>query len=101
MHIFSAFFTTALQMIANLLHIYIYVVFANAVLSWLVAFDIINPHNKFVRMVGDLTYRITEPALRPIRRILPPMGGLDLSPLVLVAIIWFLQLFILNLMTQM
>jgi YggT family protein len=64
------------------------------VLSWLVAFGIINTHNRLVAVVGDFLYRITEPLLRPIRNALPAMGGLDLSPMVLIFIIMFLQSFI-------
>jgi YggT family protein len=61
------------------------------VLSWLVAFNIVNTSNRFVYMVGDFLHRITEPALRPIRSIVPVMGGVDLSPMVLILAIIFLQ----------
>jgi YggT family protein len=94
MHIGNAFTSAALELIYSLLNLYIWVLIVSAVLSWLVAFDVINPHNRLVRMVGDFSYRLTEPALRPIRRILPVMGGLDLSPLALIFIIYFLQSFI-------
>jgi len=62
-----------------------------AVMSWLIAFNVINTHNRFVYMVGDFLYRVTEPLLRPIRRILPDLGGIDLSPMVLIFGIIFLQ----------
>jgi YggT family protein len=94
MHVGNAFFAAALELIYSLLSLYIWVLIVSAILSWLVAFDVVNPHNRLVRMIGDFSYRITEPALRPIRRILPMMGGLDLSPLVLIFIIYFLQSFI-------
>lgn len=71
--------------------LYIWLLVAAAVLSWLVAFNVINTHNRFVYMVGDFLYRITEPALRPIRRVLPTMGGIDLSPMVLILLLLFLQ----------
>jgi YggT family protein len=94
MHVGNAFFSAAFELLYSLLNLYIWVLIISAILSWLVAFDVVNPHNKLVRMVGDFSYRITEPTLRPIRRILPMMGGLDLSPLVLIFIIYFLQSFI-------
>ena len=83
-----------LWLIDTLIQLYIWILIVSAVLSWLVAFDVVNPHNRVVRMIGDFSYRITEPVLRPIRRILPQMGGLDLSPLVLIFIIYFLQSFL-------
>jgi YggT family protein len=61
------------------------------VLSWLVAFNVINTRNQFVRMAGDFLDRITEPALRPIRRVLPNLGGIDISPIILLLLIWFGQ----------
>jgi YggT family protein len=94
MHVGTAFFDAALELLYGLLNLYIWVLIVSAILSWLVAFDVVNPHNRLVRMVGDFSYRITEPALRPIRRFLPMMGGLDISPLVLIFIIYFLQSFI-------
>jgi YggT family protein len=94
MHIGNAFAAAALELVYSLLNLYIWVLIVNAVLSWLVAFDVVNPHNRLVRLIGDISYRLTEPALRPIRRFLPVMGGLDLSPLALIFIIYFLQSFI-------
>jgi len=61
------------------------------VVSWLVAFDVINTRNNFVRTVGDTLYRLTEPALRPIRRVMPNLGGVDLSPMVLILLLWFVR----------
>src|SRR5262245_29637968 len=63
--------------------IYIYVVIAAAVFSWLVAFNLVNMRNQFVGSIGEFLYRATEPLLGPIRRTLPNMGGLDISPIVL------------------
>jgi len=60
-------------------------------LSWLVSFNIINTHNRFVQMVGSALHNITEPALRRIRGVLPVMSGMDFSPIVLILIIWFFQ----------
>ena len=64
---------------------YILVLVVAAVLSWLVAFSVVNPHNRVVSVIGDITYRLTDPALRPIRRYVPLIGGIDISFLVL----WF------------
>lgn len=73
------------------LSLYTWIIIASAVLSWLYAFNVVNPRNQFVAMVADFTYRMTEPVLRPIRRILPNMGGIDLSPIVLLLGIFFLR----------
>ncbi len=66
---------------------YIYILIANAIMSWLVAFNVINPQNSIVRQIGYTLYRLTEPLLAPIRRILPDLGGIDLSPVVLIVIL--------------
>jgi len=92
-----AFLFALFEVIEIALNLYIWVLIIGAVISWLVAFGVINMHNRFVQMVSDFVHRVTEPALRHIRRILPPMGGLDLSPLVLILIIIFLQSFLRNL----
>jgi len=76
------------------LTLYIYLLIAAAVLSWLIAFNVVNMRNQFVAMVADFLYRITEPALRPIRRFMPNLGGIDISPIILILIIIFLQLII-------
>ena len=80
-----------LNFVSYLLQLYVYVLIASAVLSWLIAFNVVNTRNPFVNMVGTLLYQLTEPVLRPIRRVLPPMSGLDLSPIVLILIIYFIQ----------
>jgi YggT family protein len=71
--------------------LYIYLLVAAAVLSWLIAFNVVNTRNQAVAMIGDFLYRITEPALRPIRNILPDLGGIDISPVILILIIIFLR----------
>ncbi len=93
----NAFFLAAFQIIEIVINLYIWVLIIGAVMSWLVAFGIINMHNRFVQMTSDFIHRVTEPLLRPIRRILPPMGGLDLSPLVLILLLIFTQSFLRNL----
>ena len=73
------------------LDIYKWVVIAAVIVSWLTTFNVINSQNNFVRSLLRALYALTEPVFRPIRRILPPMGGLDLSPIIVFLIIWFLQ----------
>jgi len=80
-----------LSILILILDLYIWLLIAAAVLSWLVAFNVINSRNQFVAMVGDFLYRITEPLLRPIRSILPSLGGIDLSPVVLILLIILLK----------
>jgi YggT family protein len=75
----------------EILEIYKWVVVAAVIVSWLTAFNVINSHNNFVRTVLRILLAMTEPVFRPIRRILPAIGGLDLSPIVVFVIIWFLQ----------
>ncbi len=72
--------------------LYYWAVIISAVLSWLVAFDVINVRNKFMYAVIDVLYRITEPVLRPIRRFLPNTGGMDFSPLVLIFALMFVRM---------
>jgi YggT family protein len=74
-----------------ILQAYIWLLIAAAVLSWLVAFNVVNARNQVVAMVGDFLYRITEPLLRPIRSVLPDLGGIDISPVVLILIIIFIR----------
>ena len=82
---------SVLMLIDRVVDIYVWVIILSAVLSWLVAFDIVNMRNRFVYLVGDALNRITEPVYRPIRRFLPDMGGLDLSPLIVILGLWFLR----------
>jgi len=76
-----------LYVILIVLDLYIWLLIAAAVLSWLVAFNVVNARNQFVAMVGDFLFRITEPVLRPIRNMLPSLGGIDVSPVVVILII--------------
>jgi YggT family protein len=71
--------------------LYIWVVIASAILSWLIAFNVVNTSNRFVYSVGEMLYRLTEPALRPIRSIIPNLGGLDISPVILILFLLFLR----------
>ena len=78
-------------LIDKVIEIYTWIVIASAIVSWLVAFGVINLRNQFVRMVVDFLVRVTEPALRPIRRIMPNLGGVDISPVILLLGLFFLR----------
>jgi YggT family protein len=78
-------------LINQVIQLYIYVLIIQVIMSWLIAFNVINTRNRFVYMIADVAYKLTEPALRPIRRILPNFGGIDLSPIVLILLLGFLQ----------
>ncbi|MEE8271281.1 MAG: YggT family protein [Alphaproteobacteria bacterium] len=90
-----------IRVVITILDIYIWVILISVILSWLVAFDVINTRNRFVYSVGHIVSRLTEPALRPIRRILPNLGGIDLSPLALILGVWFAQKVLANLLNAM
>ena len=79
------------DLILLLIRIYIWLLIGQAVLSWLLAFGVVNRHNRGVAVIGDFLYRITEPALRPIRNMLPNFGGIDISPIVLILILYFIS----------
>jgi YggT family protein len=78
-------------LIDKVIDIYTWIVIAGAIMSWLVAFGVVNISNKFIRMVVDVLYRLTEPVLRPIRRILPNLGGVDISPVILLLGLFFVR----------
>jgi YggT family protein len=84
------------QLILKILDIYSAIIIASAIMSWLVAFGVVNVRNQFIRVVVDLLYRVTEPVLRPIRRFLPNLGGIDISPVVALLLIIVIQHFIAN-----
>lgn len=79
------------HLIDNIITLYIWVLIISAVLSWLIAFNVVNTRNRAVYMIADFCYRITEPALRPIRRVIPMMGGIDISPILLIFLLWFVR----------
>ncbi|MEL6298974.1 MAG: YggT family protein [Pseudomonadota bacterium] len=80
-----------LSFISYLLTLYTYVVLASVIFSWLIAFNVINPSNQFVRSIWQALDAVTEPVLRPIRRMMPDLGGIDISPIVLLLGIFFIQ----------
>ena len=98
MSVGNAFIAATLEVVYIVLNFAIWALIVGAVLSWLVAFGVVNPYNRFVQVTGNMLARITDPLLAPIRRMLPSMGAVDLSPLVLIFIIYFIQSFIRHLM---
>ncbi|HVA14328.1 MAG TPA: YggT family protein [Stellaceae bacterium] len=88
----GGFIVPVIEVVVALLDIYWWLVIIQAVVSWLIAFNILNTYSRPVAMVLDFLYRITEPALRPIRQFLPLIGGLDISPVILLLIIWFARM---------
>ncbi|SFJ87955.1 YggT family protein [Pseudovibrio ascidiaceicola] len=80
-----------LDVVFIILNLYTWVIIANVIFSWLYAFNVVNSSNQFIAMIGQTLYNLTEPLLRPIRRFLPAMGGLDLSPIVLLLGIFLIE----------
>jgi len=76
----------------QILKLYSYVVIANVIISWLVAFNVLNTSNRFVYLILDFTYRLTEPFLNKIRAFLPNLGAIDISPVILLLLIWFIEM---------
>jgi YggT family protein len=79
------------NLLDTVIRIYIWLLLASVVLSWLVTFNIVNRHNRFVYVIGDFLHRITEPVLRPVRNLLPSMGGIDISPVIVILALYFLR----------
>lgn len=86
------------NLIVDLIQIYIWLVIASAILSWLIAFNVVDPRNNIVSTIGGFLYRITEPALAPIRRWMPDLGGIDISPIILIFGLILLQSLVLMLL---
>jgi len=93
----GGFLVPILEVVDVVLRIYMWIVIASAVMSWLIALRVINTYSRPVSMIGDFLHRATEPLLRPIRRILPNFGGLDVSPVVLLIVIWLIRMELANL----
>ena len=79
-------------LVLQILKLYSYVVIANVIISWLIAFNILNTHNRFIYSILELSYRLTDPILNKIRRFLPNLGSLDISPIILLLLIWFIEM---------
>ena len=80
-----------LDVVLIVLQLYVYVIIASAILSWLVAFNVVNRYNDFVRSIWNLVTALTEPLLKPIRGVIPNYGGIDISPVILLLLIFFIQ----------
>jgi YggT family protein len=93
----NALFASLIWLILTIIDIYFWVVIGSAVMSWLIAFNVINIRNPYVGMIWDTLMRLTEPALAPIRRLLPSLGGIDISPVILLLGLQFLRHLIVNL----
>ena len=79
-------------LILQILKLYSYIVIANVLISWLIAFNVLNTQNRFVYSILELTYRLTNPILNKIRRFIPNLGTLDISPIILLLLIWFIEM---------
>ena len=83
--------TSLVILISQVIELFIWLLILQAILSWLITFGIINTQSKFVNLVGNFLYKVTEPLLRPIRNILPELGGIDISPLILIIFLIFFR----------
>ena len=79
-------------LVLQILKLYSYVVIANVIISWLIAFNVLNTQNRFVYSILELSYRLTDPILNKIRRFMPNLSSLDISPIVLLLLIWFIEM---------
>ena len=79
-------------LVLQILKLYSYVIIANVLISWLIAFNVLNTQNRFVYSILEMTYRLTDPILNRIRRFLPNLGSLDISPIILLLLIWFIEM---------
>lgn len=85
-----------IQTIVLALDLYWWIIIASAIFSWLYAFNVVNSRNQVVGTIGNMLFRLTEPALKPIRRFMPDLGGIDISPIVLLLALFFIRQFILT-----
>lgn len=90
-----------LWLIDTIITLYIWILIASAILSWLIAFNVVNTRNPIVSGIAEFLYRVTEPALRPIRAVLPNLGGIDISPVILIIALLFLERLIFWLFAQL
>ena len=81
-----------IQIVSYALELYIWIIIISAILSWLVQFNVVNTRNQLIYTIGNALYRLTEPALRPIRRFVPSFGGIDITPVILILVIIFIQM---------
>ena len=83
--------TSIIILISQLIEIFIWFLIAQAILSWLIAFNIVNTSNNIVSLIGNFLYKVTEPLLKPIRKFLPDFGGIDISPIILIILLIFFR----------
>ncbi|HTZ79708.1 MAG TPA: YggT family protein [Stellaceae bacterium] len=82
---------SVLILVHTVIQIYVWVLIAAAIMSWLISFNVVNTYNRVVASLSELFYRLTDPALRPIRRMLPNLGGIDISPVILILLLYFIN----------
>ena len=80
-----------IHLLDTVIGIYIAIIIVQVVMSWLVAFNVINTRNRFVYVVGDMLFRLTEPVLKPIRKVIPNIGGMDITPVLLILLLYFVR----------
>jgi YggT family protein len=85
-----------IYLLVTLINIYQFIMIAMVIMSWLISFNVINTHNRFVAVLWDALVRLTEPVLAPIRRLLPDLGGLDISPIIALLALYFLKVLLLK-----
>ena len=83
--------TSIIILISQIIEIFIWLLIAQAILSWLIAFNIVNTSNNLINLIGSFLYKVTEPLLRPIRKVLPDFGGIDVSPVILIILLIFFR----------
>lgn len=83
--------TSVIILISQIIEIFIWLLIAQAILSWLIAFNIVNTTSNLINLIGNFLYKVTEPLLRPIRRVLPDFGGVDVSPVILIILLIFFR----------
>lgn len=88
----GGFLVPIISIIITVLDLYWYVIIASVVASWLINFGVINTYNRQAAMVLDVLYRLTEPVYRPIRTVIPPFGGLDFTPFIVLLLLWFIEM---------
>ncbi len=93
----NAVLGSVLWLVLTVIDLYFWIIIASAIMSWLIAFNVINTRNQFVATVWDTLIRLTEPALAPIRRIMPNLGGIDISPVILLLLLGFIRRLIVSL----
>lgn len=83
--------TSLLWLIGTVINLYVWCIIISAIMSWLIAFNVVNTQNRIVYLIGDTLHRITDPLLRRIRRFMPNLGGIDVSPIILILGLYFIR----------